>query len=90
MQLSWQSDKLTTSCEGGQQAAFTCPKLHFCSWLASDEVLQVFHGEDEGLDLSARSDTGLPTAHGAVPPSVVEQQHLSNKLPGAPQRYDRS
>lgn len=66
----------------------TCPELNFCSRLASDKVLQVLHSQDEGLNLGARSDTSLPTAHGAVPAGVVKQQHLPYELPRTPHRYN--
>ena len=62
----------------------TCSELHLGSWLASDEVLQVLDGEDEGPHGGARPHTRLPAAHGAVPPRVVEQQHLPNELPRVP------
>ena len=48
----------------------TCSELHLGSWLASDEVLQVLDGEDEGPHGGARR--------------VVEQQHLPNELPRVP------
>lgn len=82
-----------SSCSSVQNQCYakpllTCSQLDFCSRLAGDKVLEIFHGQNEGLDLSARSDTSLPTAHGAVPPCVVKQQHLPNELPWAPQRYN--
>ena len=66
----------------------TCPELNLSSRLASDEVFEVLHSQDEGLDLGARPDTGLPAALGAVPPCVVKQQHLPYELPGSPQSYN--
>ena len=38
-----------------------CSELHLGSWLASDEVLQVLDGEDEGPHGGARPHTRLPT-----------------------------
>ncbi len=71
-----------------QLLSLTCSELNFCCRLAGDQVLEVLDSQDESPDLRARPDTGLPAAHGAVPPCVVKQQHLPNELPRSPQRYD--
>ena len=67
----------------------TCSELHLCSRLAGDQLLEVLHSQNEGMYISAGSHTRLPAAHGRVSASVVEQQHLPNKLAGAPKCYDR-
>ena len=65
----------------------TCSELDLSGWLARDQILEVLDSQDEGLHLGACSHTGLPAAHGAIPPCVVKQQHLPYELPRAPQSY---